>query len=101
MHSRLVLIYAGYGDLAAATSVAAPPPLSPLPSPFRLLSYAFALRLATSCGQFFLVLACVCVVDISSCPRGWTDVTSSSFYKSGVKKTSPMFRDPNPQCVKL
>ena len=75
--------------------------LSAPPSPFRLLSYAFALRLATSCGQFFLVLACVCVVDISSCPRGWTDVTSSSFYKSGVKKTSPMFRDPNPQCFKL
>jgi len=84
MHSRLVLIYAGYGDLAAATSVAAPPPpYPPLPSPFRLLSYAFALRLATSCGQFFLVLACVCVVDISSCPRGWTDVTSSSFTRVG------------------
>jgi hypothetical protein len=53
MHSRLVLIYAGCGDLAAATSVAAPP-YPPPPSPFRLLRCVFDLRLATSCGPFFL-----------------------------------------------
>ena len=98
MHSKLVLIYAGYGDLAAATSVAAPSPFSPLPSPFRLLRYVFDLRLATSCGLIFIVSACVCVVDISSCPSGWTDVTSSSFTSMGQKEPpeslpiSPLFK---------
>jgi hypothetical protein len=52
MHSSLVLPYAGYGDLAAATCVAAPPPFSPPPSPFRLFLFVFHLRLATSCGPF-------------------------------------------------
>ena len=82
MHSRLVLIYAGYGDLAAATSVAAP--LIPLPSPFGCsVMSVFDLRMATSCGPFFIVSVCVRVVDISSCPSGWTDEISSSSSSSG------------------
>jgi hypothetical protein len=40
MHSSLVLPYAGYGDLAAATCVAAPP-LFPLPLPLFVCSFLF------------------------------------------------------------
>jgi hypothetical protein len=41
MHSSLVLPYAGYGDLAAATCVAAPPPPFPLPLPLFVCSFLF------------------------------------------------------------
>jgi hypothetical protein len=97
MHSRLVLIYAGCGDLAAATSVAAPP-CSPFP--FHLLrcvsdsSFGYLLWSASS-DSFRLRLACV--VDISSCPSGWTDVMLLPFTKMELPRPPRARVRPNPK----
>eukprot|EP00884_Botryococcus_braunii_P021729 jgi/Botrbrau1/823/Bobra.0352s0020.1 len=61
MHSRLMLIYVGCGDLAAATSVAAPPPYPP-PFPFSFVpfcvSYSFGHLLWPVFHSFGLCVCC-------------------------------------------
>jgi hypothetical protein len=54
---------------------------SPSPRCFRVVS---VLGYAGECGPLFCVKTSGCVVDISSCHTGWTDVTSS-YYKNRSK----------------
>jgi hypothetical protein len=103
MHSSLVLPYAGYGDLAAATCVAALPP----PFFFSLPPFLFSLApfyFSPSFGHLLwsvVVSVSVCFVDISSCPRGWTDVTSSSSLQEWREKDQPNVQGREPQGFKL
>jgi hypothetical protein len=101
MHSRLALTSAGYGDLAAATCVAPPPPpFFPSPFPFSFAPFCFSPSFGHLLWSVRLVSASVCFVDISSCPRGWTDVTSSALQEWSEKDQSNV-QGPKPQCFKL
>eukprot|EP00884_Botryococcus_braunii_P003988 jgi/Botrbrau1/13590/Bobra.0307s0009.1 len=99
MPSRLVLTYAGCGDLAAATCVAAPSPFFPL-SPFRLRRCVSSLWLATLCGPLFFISASVCCGHLII--PSWLDrCNSSSGLQEWSKRDQPNVQGPNPQCFKL
>jgi hypothetical protein len=77
------------------------PPIPPPPSlPYSFAPFHWCSSSGPLCGPFFLVSTSACVVDILSCPRGWTDVTSSSL-QEWREKDQPNVQGREPQGFKL